>query len=127
MAGARWRQLSSRLWPQPEPEDAFNPPAIFLTYVNALSRMRAVSDGALRARLFDLAGQLYRTELERRRHTEARSTATLTAAGITFALAGGLLGLFARELMTVPTGWKFAIVACYSAALVYLVGALRQP
>src|SRR5437867_2122554 len=120
MAGTWWRHLWSRLWPQPEPEETFNPPAIFLTYAEALPRMRAVSDGALRARLFDLAGQLYRGELERRRHTEARSTATLSAAGITFALAGGLLGLFAKELMTVATAWKVAVVACHSAALVYL-------
>ena len=119
-----WRYLWSRLWPHPQPEEELNPPAIFLTYANALPRMRAVLDGALRSRLFDLAGQLYRSEMERRRHTEARSTATLTAAGITFALAGGLLGLFGKELMTVMTPWKVAIVACHSVALVYLVGAL---
>src|SRR5712691_7381120 len=122
MAGTRGRHWWSRLWPQPEPEGAVNPPAIFLTYANALPRMRGVTDDALRARLVDLAGQLYRSELERRRHTEARSTATLSAAGITFALAGGLLSLFAKELMTVPTLWKIVIVACHSGALVYLVG-----
>ena len=120
MAGAWWH----RLWPSPQPEEEVNPPAIFLTYENALSRIRAVHDGAFRSTLFDLAGQLYRSELERRRHTEARSSAILTAAGIAVALAGGLLGLFGKELATMTMPWNLIVLCLFVVASVYQLGAL---
>jgi hypothetical protein len=120
MLGTSW---CNRVWPSRQREEELNPPDIFLSYEDALSRMWTVPDDKLRSRLFDLSVELYRSELERRRHAEARSNATLTVGGITFALAGGLFGLFGKEFGTALIPWKL-IIATYLGAMMYLVGSL---
>ena len=117
-------KLLDALWPTAQPESDLNPPAVFQKYYDALSRMSSFKSPENNARLLEFSRYLYEDQERRWQNILARANPTVTAAGLGFALFGGLATQFENGSAKRSSVADVAIVVLMLLAIAFLLGAL---